>query len=340
MAQISHPIDIVVPWVDSNDPLWRAEKNKYALHEGNIASVDDGESRYRDWDIIKYLLRSIDLYMPWVNKVFFVTWGHTPRWMNKDAEKLVIVNHKDYIPEEYLPTFCSHPIELNIHRIEGLSEHFIYFNDDLLVLKPLKASDFFVNGLPRDYALLNTINTATRGSVQDVALTDMEIINTDFNKTEVIKNNRLKWFSLCYGKYLFRTMCLMPWPYFTGMLSMHQCNPFLKSTFEEVWEREFKILDSTCRHRFRARRDVNQWLMRYWQIASGRFEPIKPYGKVCSINDTGNDVLKHLLRDTSVKTVVINDNVTTNQEEKIKEIQEEVSAILEDLFPQKSSFEL
>ncbi|WP_029201176.1 Stealth CR1 domain-containing protein [Oribacterium sp. NK2B42] len=340
MERNDKAIDIVVPWVDSNDPLWRAEKNKFAQLESNLDSVDARDRRYRDWDTIKYLLRSIDLYMPWVRKVFFITWGHIPSWLNKEAEKLVIVNHRDFIPEEYLPTFSANPIELNIHRIEGLSENFIYFNDDLLVLKGLKPTDFFVNGLPRDYAALSPINTATRGSIHDITLTDVEIINSNFKKSDVIEKAWTKWFSPLYGTNLFRTICLLPWPYFTGFLSMHQCNPFLKSTFEEVWDKEFAILDYTCRHRFRARRDVNQWLMRYWQIVSGKFEPIKPYGKVCSINDTDNGKLKLLLSDKSVKTVVINDNVTVNNEDTIREIKEGISEILEELYPQKSSFEI
>ncbi len=333
------PIDVVVPWVDANDPAWRAEKNAFSGKEKDKKSIDDRERRYRDWDTIKYFFRSIDDYMPWVNKVFFITWGHLPSWLDEKADKLVIVNHKDYIPAEYLPTYSANTIELNLHRIKDLSEHFIYFNDDLMVLKPLEPTDFFLNGLPRDYGLLNTINTATRGSVQDLALTDMEIINTRFNKSAVIRKNWRKWFSPCYGKYLFRTLCLMPWPYFTGILGMHQCNAFLKSTFEEVWEKEFDILDSTCRHHFRARRDVNQWLMRYWQIASGKFEPIKPYGKVDAIYDEGNEKLKASLSHKEYKTIVINDNVTTEEEDRIQAIQREITGYLEEAYPRKSHFE-
>ena len=331
-------IDVTITWVDSSDPIWQEEKSKYSGKKEVSAAVDASDARYRDWDTVRYLLRGIEMYMPWVNHVFFITYGHLPAWMNTGYEKLRIVNHRDYIPEEYLPTFCSHTIELNMHRIKELSEHFIYFNDDILVLRPLKEEDFFRNGLPRDYAILNPINCSTRFSVQDIALTDMEVINDNFNKKTQIKKNLFKWIAPCYGKNLFRSFCLMSWPHFVGFLSKHQGNAFLKSTFEEVWEKEFGILDSTSRHKFRTRRDVNQWIMRYWQLAAGRFEPIRPYGEMYTI---GNDNTKlfDVINHSQDKTICVNDN---NIEKIIdyKKTKKELMDVLEKRYPVKSGFEL
>ena len=70
-----------------------------------------------------------------------------PSWLNVANEKIVVVKHEDFIPKEYLPTFNSHTIELNLHRIKGLSEYFIYFNDDTFILDKLQEKDFFKNGL-------------------------------------------------------------------------------------------------------------------------------------------------------------------------------------------------
>ena len=120
-----YPIDIVIPWVDGADPEWMKEKNKKAEELNGAFAADCSDKRFRDWGIIRYLFRSIDLYASWVNKVHFVTWGHLPKWMNPNAPKLHIVNHRDFIPQQYLPTFSSHTIELNMHRIPGLAEHFI-----------------------------------------------------------------------------------------------------------------------------------------------------------------------------------------------------------------------
>ena len=120
-------IDIVIPWVDPSDPKWQMDRDKYSPRVTN--EEDDREIRYRDWENLQFLFRGIEKYAPWVNKVHFITYGHLPKWLNVNAPKLNIVKHEDYIPKEYLPLFSSHGIELNMHRIEGLSEKFIYFND-------------------------------------------------------------------------------------------------------------------------------------------------------------------------------------------------------------------
>src|SRR5699024_690064 len=145
---MERPIDFVICWVDGGDPDWLKEKKRYS-HDNNN---DDRDIRYREWGIIKYWFRGVEKFAPWVNKIHFVTWGHTPSWLNVKHPKLNIVKHEDYIPSKYLPTFSSRPIELNLHRIKGLSEQFVFFNDDMFLLKPVKKEDFFKNGLPRDIA--------------------------------------------------------------------------------------------------------------------------------------------------------------------------------------------
>ena len=331
-------IDVVIPWVDSNDPKWREDKNYYAAKEGRLELIDQRDIRYRDWDIIRFIFRGIEMYMPWVRTVHFITYGHLPEWMNPEAEGLHIVNHKDYIPEEYLPTFCANTIELNMHKIPGLSDRFIYFNDDMLVLQPLKEEMFFKNGLPRDYAILNPLISSHRNAVSDIAITDIEIINDHFKKNQVIKKNFFKWITPVYGKDLFRSLCLMPWPKFSTLLTKHQCNAFLKETFEEVWEKEFKVLDSTCKHKFRTIRDANQWVIRFWRLAEGKFVPIKPYGRLIGIKND-NTVLFNVINHSKDKTLCINDN---GAEEVIdfEKTKKELIEVLEKRFPQKSRFEL
>ena len=146
-------IDFVIPWVDGSDPAWQEERRKYKTD----SSADSGASRYRDMGILKYWFRAVEAYAPWVNQIHFITWGHLPEWLNTDHPKLHVVNHKDYIPEEYLPTFSTNPIELNIHRISGLSEYFVYFNDDTLLNGPVTPEFFFRKGLPCDFAYINNI---------------------------------------------------------------------------------------------------------------------------------------------------------------------------------------
>ena len=282
----TYPIDIVVPWVDAGDPQWQAQRNKAA---GIIESPaeDNADARFRDWDIIRYLFRGIQKYAPWVRTVHFITVGHLPKWMNTEAPGLRIVKHTDYIPEAYLPTFSSHTIELNMHRIPGLAEHFIYFNDDILIQKDLKRTNFFLRGLPRDTAVHTAMTSTHRFSVKDTALTNIELINDHFDKRKVIRENLFKWYNPVYGGESLKTLFLTPWNKFSDLQTWHSCVPFLKSTFDEVWNQEFEVLDNTCRHPFRTRRDVNQWLMRDWQLVKGDFIPIS--GKDSAYYVLGND---------------------------------------------------
>ena len=106
---MNNNVDIVITWVDGSDPNWLAEKKMYTKKSNNV--------RYRDWDNLVYIFRGIEQFMPWVHKIYFVTWGHLPKWLNIDNEKLVIVNHQDYIPEKYLPTFNSNVLDLNMFRM-------------------------------------------------------------------------------------------------------------------------------------------------------------------------------------------------------------------------------
>ena len=133
----THPIDIVIPWVDGSDPVWQADHAKYRASK----SADNHPARYREWGLFRYWFRGIEQNAPWVRKVHLLTYGHLPAWLEPDHPKLHIVNHRDFIPEEYLPTFSSHAIELNMHRIPDLAEHFLYFNDDVFLGRPVTPWD-------------------------------------------------------------------------------------------------------------------------------------------------------------------------------------------------------
>ena len=132
-------IDFVIPWVDGSDPAWQKERDAKAAQLGSMERCDNRGERYRDWDNLKYWFRGVEKFAPWVHKIYFVTWGHLPEWLDVQHPKLVIVRHEDYIPKEYLPTFNSHTIEWNLHRIHGLSENFVYFNDDIFLLREMES---------------------------------------------------------------------------------------------------------------------------------------------------------------------------------------------------------
>lgn len=325
-------IDFVIPWVDGNDPLWIEQKNKYLnkYAEGE----DSREIRYRDWGTLKYWFRGVEKYTPWVNKIHFITWGHLPAWLNLKHPKLNIVRHEDYIPEEYLPSFNSHVIELNLHRIKGLSTQFVYFNDDIFILQSIEPEDFFRNGLPCDICVANAI-TPRDGEFSSILLQDTKYINKNFDKRLDMTNNLSKWFSLKYGILLMRTILLLPWRYYTGFYNPHLAIAYKKDTFNEVWHKEPGILSQTCMHRFRNDNDVNQYIFRYWRLAKGEFIPHRQLGKYKNITDN-NDEINKLIKKRSCKLLCINDkDVDCDFEvEKLKLIKS-----FEKIYTEKSAFE-
>ena len=332
----SGKIDFVIAWVDGNDADWRAEK----AHYDGSAKMDNSDTpvRYRDWDNLQYWFRGVEKFAPWVNKIYFITWGHLPKWLNTDNPKLVIVNHRDYIPEKYLPTFNSHTIELNMHRIKGLSENFVYFNDDMFLINKVKPEEFFVNDFPCDTYGLNCIYFG-HDSAGHFNGSNMEIINTEFKeKHRIIKKNFGKWFSLKNGmRIVLKTFLLYPWEWFPGFHYNHLPSNFKKSTFDEIWEKYEKILDKTCSDQFRKEYHVNQWLMKYWQICKGecmvRSDKI---GECFHIKEENFAQLCHVLRNQSRKLVCINDTPRTlDFESKKRQVNECFDLIL----PEKSSFE-
>ncbi len=302
-----NPIDFVIAWVDGSDPAWLAEKSKYdpGIKSDYEKDWTNGDSRYRDWDLLRFWFRGVEKYAPWVNHIWFVTWGHYPEWLNTEHPKLSIVRHEDYIPEEYLPTFSSHTIELNLHRIKGLAEQFVYFNDDMFLTAAVQPEDFFKNGLPCDTAVLLPITLEQNGVRAEI--NDMYVINEFFKKREVMKRNWKAWYSLKYGRLLFRTLLLTPFRLFPGFYISHLPCAYKRSTFTEVWNKVPEILEETCNHRFRTTTDVNQWLFEYWQFCTGFYPRSQTIGKYYE----GKDTFKGMCQDVEkqkYKMVCCNDS--------------------------------
>ena len=338
MKTDDYPVDIVIPWVDSSDPDWRRERDSFLNRTETDVAMDASEARFRDGGTLKYVLRGIDRYMPWVRTVHFVTWGHLPEWLDKDAEGLHIVNHRDYIPHAYLPTFSSHTIELNMHRIPGLAEHFIYFNDDMLPLRPLQRQDFFINGLPADFAVETSLTGRYVHSLAGVMLSNASVINQNFSKRKVMREHFGKWFHYRYGINQFKTLLLLVWPRFADFSNNHTANPYLKTTFSQVWEKENELLDTVCRHRFRQMDDVNQWLMRDWQLISGKFVPKSTNtAKVFVIADDLSEI-QRALDEKKYQIICIND-VSYEKIADFKETTEKIRIMLETVLPGESRFE-
>ena len=325
-------IDLVIPWVDGGDPAWLKEKEQYS---GKCIG-DKRANRFRDWDNMQYLFRGIEKNLPWIRKIHFVTWGHLPPWLNTSNPKLHIVRHEDYIPKECLPTFNSIAIEMNMHRIPGLADHFIFANDDTFFIRPIKEEEFFKDGLPCDCPL-ERVHVFKKGGIDHIVANDLEILNDHFSKTETIHKYRKKWFSLRYKKYILKNIYMLPVKQFPGFVNPHLPNAFLKSTFEEVWEKEKDLMEQTISHKFRNNADVNQWLMRYWQFAKGDFYPGNVlFGKCYSIGPHDSQIAD-AIKNGSYKILCLSDDSVDLEFEKEKEF---IKTQLDSILPEKSSYEL
>lgn len=332
----NYPIDFVIIWVDGNDPEWLEERNKYKPE----LNTDVRTCRYRDWDNLHYWFRGVEKFAPWVNNIYFVTWGHLPEWLNINHPKLKIIKHEDYIPKKYLPTFSANPIELNLHRIKGLSEHFVFFNDDTFIIKKSRRDDFFIKGKPSDFAVLG-VHYYTEDTVFHFAAHRATgIINKHFNFKKVIFKNFKGWFNFKYGFNLLKTLILLKVPYFPGIWQHHLPSSFCKSTFETLWEKEYDNLNETCERKFRHKLDFNQWLFRNWQLATGNFIPRKTnIGKSFDLHKE-NDLIKttSYIKKQKGKMICINDgDLSQDEYEKYKIA---VNESFEKILPEKSKFEL
>lgn len=332
---MTEEIDFVVTWVDGSDRAWQAEKARYS----GRGLIDDNEERYRDWGLFRYWFRGVEKFAPWVRKVHLVTWGHLPEWLDTENPKLHIVRHEDYIPKEYLPVFNSNVLELYLHRIEGLSEHFVYFNDDVHLIRPVKSKDFFQDGKPCDMLAFQPIGANPINPVMShIYLNNSLVLCKYFDKRGNVKKQPGKYFKLGYTpRYFFYNLLEMAFPLYTGFYSIHGPSPFCRRTYEELWEKERELFTTLSTRRFRSEDDVSQHLFRTWQKLSGNFVPrnVRKLFQYYNIEED-NSALIRILAKKKKKIICINDRKIKGDVDTIRlQLTEAFGKIL----PEQSSFE-
>ena len=138
-VELNTPIDLVFTWVNGSDPDLIRQMSFYQPNTTKISA-----NRYVDWGGLKYSLRSVEKYANWVRNIYIVTNGQVPNWLNLNNSRVRLITHEQIFPNKsHLPSFCSHAIESHLHRINGLSNVFIYMNDDFLLTAPVCPRDFF-----------------------------------------------------------------------------------------------------------------------------------------------------------------------------------------------------
>ncbi len=333
-------IDFVVAWVDGEDSEWRKKRELYEseVKTKKSDSSSASSSRYREWDTFKYWFRSIEKNAPWVRYVFLVTDHQIPKFILKEHPKLKIVYHDEFIPSEFLPTFNSTAIELNFHRIEGLSEYFVYFNDDMFLNTPIEPSFFFKKNKPcyeyieRPFAPMSPV-----GIIQYHCINDMAVVNKHISRRRVLRNLP-KIFHPTYGKAGLKNLFMLPWRNFQHFQDNHMPCPFLKSTLAEVWEKEPDMCRQTSGHKFRTVFDINQYVFKYWDLARWNFAPSHFIGGYYCVSVDNLLSLADDIKKSTHPMICVNDNDNLDNEE-YEYCRSEVEKAFELRYPEKSGYE-
>ena len=333
-----------MPWVDGDDPAWLAEKRKYDGAGAAMARGDDdanADCRYRDCGLLKYWFRAIEKFAPWVGRVFFVTCGQKPEWLDDSNPRLRLVNHADYIPAEHLPTFHSNTIELNLHRIGDLSEHFVLFNDDVFLLRPVAPDFFFRDGLPLIPCDLGVPRWIGSSNTSRIALNNSGVLKLGLDVERLVWRNVWKFADVRALGLARAAKNVVSFAvnriYIAGAFG-HLAQPHLKSTFEELWRVQPRVLERTSRNRFRTDDSVNHWLASAWDMVSGRFHPAneKRKGEFIVLAEDTLDAACGAIRRQACSEVCLNDKGTNADPGRCFAA---VAAAFETILPEKSSFE-
>ena len=339
-------IDFVVTWVDGGDGEWLAQKRKYLdAASSSSSSLAGGEAnadcRYRDCGLLKYWFRSVDKFAPWADRVFFVTCGQKPDWLDETNPKLRLVNHADYIPPEYLPTFHSDTIELNLHRIPDLSERFVLFNDDMFLLRSASPDQFFRGGLPVLACDLGIPRWLGCSTASRVVVNNGGVLARSMDVVGLIRRNILKFVDvreLGLARAAKNLASFAVNRMFIPGTFGHLPLPHLKSTFDEIWRAQPGIMDKSSRSRFRINDGVSHWLAAAWNMAKGDFVPLneKRRGETVLLDDSNLERTCRLVSSRARQQLCINDSERISNPE---ECFRRVAAAFEGILPEKSSFE-
>ncbi len=314
MANNITEVDFVYLWVDGNDPAWQAKRNAIIGKTDSNPSADC-KGRYADNDELKYSLRSLEKYAPWIRNIFIVTDNQVPKWLDTSNPKIKIIDHTEILPTHSLPCFNSCLIEHYIWRIPGLSEHFLYGNDDLFINRPVKPSDFFdKNGLPiirLNRRPFRRLTLFFREKIQRKPLGNYVI--TIRNAAELVNKK--------YGIYY-------------GGKTHHNIDAYLKSNYQHVWEVFKDEIEATSINHIRSSNDIQRNIYSYVPLAEGRGHLQYVTQKTSFRFHIHRHNHYQKLERYNPMLFCMNDSEFANDDDRAR-----ATAFLEKYFPEKSQFE-
>ena len=318
-AGFSEPIDMVFTWVDSSDPAWRSRRASQRRGQQVVLESADNEERYVDRDELRFSLRAVERFAPFVRNVFIVTDAQRPSWLAIDHPRVRVVDHAEIFPDPaVLPVFNSHAIEACLHRIEGLAEHYLYMNDDFFFGNEVRPDDFF-----------------SPSGVMKVHLSPSQIVYDGVPRNNAIPTD--------WASYRVKRLIEAEYGHPVRHRLKHQAYPQRRSIAAEVERRYSELVARTRAARFRSNTDLAMpsMFLPYFAMAMERAVawPNSPGDYVYA--DTGRlnwftrakDILKRQPRFFCL-------NATRHQEVPLKEQAENVTAFLNAYYPRPSTMEL
>ncbi|WGW12306.1 stealth conserved region 3 domain-containing protein [Saxibacter everestensis] len=315
---VTFPVDAVYTWVNGSDVEWQQRKADALGITDQRAFAEEaaGASRFADHDELRYSLRSIEQYAPWIRRIWIVTDRQIPDWLGDD-ERVRIVDHQAIAPPgAALPTFNSQAIEANLHRIEGLAEHFLYLNDDMMFGRPVRPDEFFHgNGISKFFY--------SRAQVDFGEPQPGEIASTIAGK-----NNR-KVIERQFGRTMTQKFFHTPYP-------------LKKSVIEEMENKFPEEFALTRAHQFRGLHDVTVAGSLYYNYAYGTARAVPArirYLYVDPRDSKADRNLSHYLRNRDFDCVCVNDALVGDSTMTDEEVDAAIRAFLARFIPVPAPWE-
>lgn len=315
MSKQNFAIDLVFLWVDGNDPVWAEKKAKTTGAVTEVNPENDAKARYSNNDELKYALRSVTQFAPWIRKIFIVTDNQTPDWLITSDPKITVVDHQEIIPNNALPCFNSSVIEYFLYKIPDLAEHFLFANDDMFINKPVNPDFFFEeNGLP-----IVRLKKHPFGKWEAIL---KKLIGKKPGQYAQMVADATEKVAIKFGKY------------YKGV-PHHNIDAYLKTDYKAAVEKVFneEIAKSQIHH-VRTFGDMHRSAFSYYALAIGR-------AKLKYVQRTESSrilVFKHNFKQYIEKynpvLFCLNDNQNSTDEHR-----KNIKPFLESVFPNKSSFE-
>ncbi len=314
--ELRFDVDLVYLWCDGNEPEFKRKRLKALEKYCGVALDKDSSSDYRfvEMNELKYSLRSVEKFAPWVRNIYIVTNEQVPEWLNVNHPQIKIVDHKDIIPARYLPTFNSSAIEVFLPNIAGLSEHFLYANDDMFFWGKVEKDFFFTNDGAPFVRTSKRITKEPKGSLYGT---------TVYNSYKMVLDK--------FGKDV---------PYWAH----HGIDSYRKTDYLECISQFSEKFAITAGHTFREETDVQRMIISYYAVAEKGavikeyprkwFESLFPSIHEACYSSCTIKKMK-LFRGKDFKLFCINDGAKTTDDDRLY-----MKSMLEEKFPEKSSYEI